>query len=175
MSVMTRKQSAVPAADMQWRARRIAIQASKLAEQAGPATRQAAETARRGASDAAQWATPRIGRARAWLAVRAARGSVSVTETIGPRVSAMLETAARKLDPPRPARRRWPRMLAGVTLLAAGAAVTAAMALRARQGPPPMPPRPPARDAAGQHSVLNPSAEPGRTADTESAGLSRSR
>ena len=41
MSVMSRKRAIVPA-DMQRRARKIAMQASKLADQAGPITKRAA-------------------------------------------------------------------------------------------------------------------------------------
>lgn len=178
MSVTTRKQSAMPSADMQWRARKIAIQASKLAEQARPATRKAAMTARQSAGDAANWAKPRVGRVRSWMAVRAARGSVSVQESIAPKVSSVLATAARKLDPPKPRSRRWPRVLAGTALLAAGAAAATAMAMRSRQRsmPPPMPPRSPARGAEQPSSVLNPSAEAERArTESEVNGLSRTR
>ncbi|HUZ52663.1 MAG TPA: hypothetical protein VMU94_09040 [Streptosporangiaceae bacterium] len=177
MSVTSRKQAAMPAADMQWRARKIAMQASKLADQARPMTKSAAMTARKGAGSAATWARPRVGRVRAWMAVRAVRGSVSVQETVAPRVSAMFAMAARKLDPPKPRSRRFPKVLAGTALLAAGAAAAAAMAMRSRQRamPPPMPPRPPDRGAADQQSaVLNPSAEEARR-EAEVNGLSRTR
>lgn len=169
----------MPSADMQWRARKIAMQASKLANQAGPVTRKATMTARQGAGGAADWARPRVGRVRAWMAVRAARGSVSVQESIGPRISSMLAAAARKLDPPKQRGRRWPRVLAGTALLAAGAAAATAMAMRNRQRamPPPMPPRSPARGASEQPSnVLNPSADAERSvAESEVNGLSRTR
>lgn len=171
MSVTSRKQAAVPAADMQWRARKIAMQASKLADQARPMTKSAAMTARQGAGSAATWARPRVGRVRAWMAVRAARGSVSVQETVAPRVSAMFAMAARKLDPPKPRSRRFPKVLAGTAMLAAGAAAAAAMAMRTRQRA--MPPMPPARGATEQSTVLNPSAEAARR-EAEVNGLSRS-
>jgi len=176
VSVTSRKQAATPAADMQWRARKIAMQASKMADQARPMTKSAAMTARQGAGSAATWATPRVGRVRAWMAVRVARGSVSVQETVAPRVSAMLATAARKLDPPKPRSRRFPKVLAGIALLAAGAAGAAAMAMRGRQGamPPPMPPRSPSMGATDQSTVLNPSAEAARR-EAEVNGLSRTR
>ena len=176
MSVMTRKQSTMPATDMQWRARKIAMQAAKLADQAAPVTRKAAMSARQGAGGAANWAKPRVGWARAWMAVRAARGSVAVQETLAPRLSSMLATAARKLDPPKTKSRRWPKVLAGTALLAAGGAAAAAMALRSRSGamPPPMPPRP-ARGSSEQSTVLNPSADAERMADSDVNGLSRTR
>src|SRR5215467_13232726 len=99
--VTSGKRATMPAADMQWRARKIAMQASKLADQARPLTKSAALTARRRAGTAANWARPRVGRVRAWMAVKAARGSVSVQETVAPRVAAMLAATARKLDPPK--------------------------------------------------------------------------
>ncbi len=58
------------------------MQASKLADQARPMGRRAALTARRGAGGAASWARPRVGRVRAWMAVRASRGSISVQENV---------------------------------------------------------------------------------------------
>jgi hypothetical protein len=127
---------------MQLRAKKMSHQASKLAEQAGPMAKSAATTARLSAGNAAEWATPHVHRARAWLAVKARHGSVSVQETVGPKVSEMLATTARKLDPPARRARRLPKMLAGFALLAAGAAAAAAMAIRNRQGilPIPMPP-----------------------------------
>lgn len=153
MSVMTRNKSAsMPAADMQWRARKLAIQASKLADQAGPVTKRAAGTARRGAGGAADWARPRVGRVRAWMAMRAARGSVSVQETVAPKISSMLAATARKLDPPKRRARRWPKFLAGTAMLAAGGAAATAIVLRnrARKLHAPLPPRPPATEQADQ-------------------------
>jgi hypothetical protein len=153
------------------------MHASKLADQAGPMTKRAAVTARQGATGAAGWARPRVGRVRAWMAVRAARGSVSVQESVAPRVSSALAAAARRLDPPRPQARRWPKVLAGTALLAAGAAAATAMAMRSRAAkkPPPMSHRQPSKTAQDQRSkVLNPSAEAER-AMAESNGMSRTR
>ena len=162
MSVTSRNQAATSAAEVQRRAKKVAEQASKLADQAGPLTRSAAMTARHGAGSAAEWATPHVARARSWMAVQANRGSVSVQETVAPKVSEMLATTARKLDPPAQRARRLPKVLAGTAMLAAGAAAAGAMALRNRQNylPPPMPPRP--ADSGEPEGVLNPSAEPDR-------------
>ena len=163
----------MPAADMQWRARKIAMHASKLADQARPMTKKATITA-------TGWAKPRVGRMRAWMAVRAARGSISVQETVAPRVSSALAGVARRLDPPRPQARRWPKVMAGTALLAAGAAAATAMALRSRsrRKPPPMSRRPPSNVsnvAPDQRSkVLNPSAEAER-AMSDTNGMSRTR
>jgi hypothetical protein len=127
----------MPAADMQWRARKIALQAARLADQARPMTKKATMTARRGAGMTATWAKPRVGRVRAWMAVRAARGSISVQERVAPRVSSVLASAARRLDPPVPKARRWPKVLAGTALLAAGAAAATALAIRNKSKPMP--------------------------------------
>jgi hypothetical protein len=180
VAVTTTKQTTLPAADMQWRARKIAMQASRLADQAGPTTRRAALTARRGAGSATNWAKPRVGRIRAWMAVRAARGSIAVQESFAPRVSAMLAATARRLDPPRPrSSRRWPKVLAGTALLAAGAAAATAMALRRRRTNLPMyaTQRPSARSGAEPaSSVLGQSTDTERASkETEVNGLTRTR
>ncbi len=169
----------MPTADMQWRARKIAMQASRLADQATPMTKRAAMTARRGAGGAAGWAKPRVGRVRAWMAVRAARGSVSVQENVAPAISSVLAAAARRLDPPKQQTRRWPKVLAGTALLAAGAAAATAMAMRnksrARSMARPMPPRQPAGTAPGQRSqAVNTEAERSK-AEAGVNGLSRAR
>jgi hypothetical protein len=177
---MTRKKSAsMPASDMQWRARKIAMQASRLADQAGPMTRKAAFTARRSAVDASDWARPRVGRARAWMAIRAARGSVSVQETVAPKVSSVLAAAARRLDPPKQRSRRWPKVLAGTAVLAAAGAAATAMVLRKRPRglTSPLPPRPAARDSAEQSvKMVNPNGESERDmSEADLNGLSRTR
>lgn len=189
MSVMTRKQSAMPSTEMQHRARKLAAQASKLAEQAGPVTRQAAKTAqegarqsarsaRQGAGQAAEWARPHVGRARVWMAARAASGSVSVQETVAPKVSSMLATTARRLDPPQPKTRRWPRIMLRTTLLAASAAAIAAV-LRARSHsmPYPAPAQPPVGGATSQSAPVPDQA--GKSdrpmAESEFNGMSKTR
>jgi hypothetical protein len=177
--VTSGKRPALPGADMQWRARKIAMQASKLADQARPLTKSAALKAKRRAGTAANWAKPRVGRVRAWMAIRAARGSVSVQESVAPRVAAMLAATARRLDPPRPRSRRVPKMLAGIALLAAGAAAAAAMAMRNRQRSiaPPPPPREPTRATGEQPATaLNPNADAERTKSKSGVnGLSSAR
>jgi len=152
----------MPAADMQWRARKIALHASRLADQARPMTKKATMTARRGAGVTATWAKPRVGRVRAWMAVRAARGSISVQEHVAPRVSSVLAAAARRLDPPAPQARRWPKVLAGTALLAAGAAAATALALRTKSKAMPAngAKRQQAKGASEQRSrMVNPSAD----------------
>jgi hypothetical protein len=145
---------------MQLRAKKMSDQASKLAEQAGPMAKSAAMTARLNAGNAAEWATPHVHRARAWMAVKARRGSVSVQKTVGPKVSEMLAATARKLDPPARRARHLPKMLAALALLAAGAAAAGAVAIRNRQGilPIPMPPRQ-ATSPEESGDVLSPGSE----------------
>jgi hypothetical protein len=142
------------------------MQAAKFADRAGPMTRKAA-------AGAAVWATPRVGRVRAWMAVRAARGSVSMQETVAPRISAMLAATARTLDPPRQRNRRWPKVLAGTAMLAAAAAASMAMAMR-RNSRSDLPPIPPRRTSDPQSKLLDPTAEPERTM-AEPNGMSRTR
>jgi hypothetical protein len=178
MSVTTPKQSVMPTADLQWRARRVARQASKLAGQAKPVTRRAAAGAKRGAGGATSWAKPQVGRARAWMAVRAAHGSTSVQENIGPKIADMLAATARRLDPPAPKSRRWLKVTAGVAVLAAGAAAAAAIALRKQSNklPAPTPQREPSGGSSAQRStLLNPNAQPRPMTESDVNGLSRTR
>ena len=176
---MPKNQAIIPA-DMQRQAKKIAIQASKLADEARPMTAGAAKAARERADIAAEWAKPRIGEARVWLAAKAADGSVSVEKKLAPRVAEMLALAAMKLDPPKRSR-RLPMLVAGITLLAAGAAAATAMAMRNRSGttdamPPPMPAKPSSTSTAESSAVLNPSAEGEHTGtDAEVDGLSRTK
>jgi hypothetical protein len=165
----------MPAADMQWRARKIALHASRLADQARPMTKKATMTAQRGAGMTATWAKPRVGRVRAWMAVRAARGSISVQEHVAPRVSSVLASAARRLDPPVPQARRWPKVLAGTALLAAGAAAATAMAMRSKSKAMPTSARKPAKGASDPRgTMMNPSADKQRDmAQPGVNGLSR--
>lgn len=157
-----RKRAGVPASALAWQARKVASQAAKLADQAAPITRKAAVTARQQAGGAADWARPRVGRLRAALAAGAARGSVSVQETVAPRVSAMLAATARRLDPPRQPSRRWPKVVAGTAVLAAAGTAAAAVivAMRPRETTP-VPPRP-ATGQGGDPSVkvVKPGSEP---------------
>ncbi len=77
-------------------------------------------------------------------------------ENLSPRISSMLAATARRLDPPRPSARRWPKVLAGTALLAAGAAAATAMAMRNRSRAiaQPVPPRKPASSNGGQRTTM---------------------
>jgi hypothetical protein len=95
----------------------------------------------------------------------------------------MLAVAARKLEPPRPQSRRWPKALAGMALLAALGAVATVMTMRKNarmmrsMPPPPMPPETPSRTTTEpQSGVLNSKSEPERRkTEAEVNGLSRTR
>jgi hypothetical protein len=160
--------AARPATEMRRRPMKIAMH-SNLADRAGPMTRSAALQARRRADIAARWAKPQVYRARGWMAVRAARGSVSMREVVGPRVATMLATAARKLEPPKRSTRKLPMMLAGMALLAAGAAVITAVSLRNRNTVRSMAmPSPNVSGTTDESAMLSPEAEQMRSdADVE--------
>jgi hypothetical protein len=122
------------------RARKQAIQAQQQArkqamqarEQARKQAMQARQQARRAASQAAPYAatakvTARRGvhSMRAWAAPRLEQSGQALQERVAPRMSAMLSSAARRIEPPRRASRRWPFLVAGLVTLgaAAGAAI----------------------------------------------------
>jgi hypothetical protein len=81
----------MPATDMQWRARKIAMQASRLADQARPITNSAAKTAKRGAGNAATWAISPVSGARAWMPSGRPRQRLG-QETVSPWLSTAAAT-----------------------------------------------------------------------------------
>ena len=111
-----------------------------MAKNAVPMAKNAGVTARQSAEDAVAWATPRMKDARAWAAPRVEQAGLAVrdkiapaiSEKIAPAISDALVEAAHRLDDSAPRRRRWPRVLAGVAMLAATATAVAAAILRRR-------------------------------------------
>jgi hypothetical protein len=91
-----------------------------------------------------------------------------VQERLAPAVSAAMVNAARRMDPPKAKRRRWPLIVAGVVVLGAGCAA-AAQVLRSKRNPvavtapdpvtsAPMPPATPAdrqENADAAHADVN--------------------
>ncbi|HEY3035255.1 MAG TPA: hypothetical protein VGJ54_11445 [Streptosporangiaceae bacterium] len=75
----------------------------------------------------------RVHRARAWAAPRVERTGQVVQDSVAPKASALLSSAARRLEPAKPRRPRW-RKLAGVSVLTA-AAGAAAVLVRNRKKP----------------------------------------
>jgi hypothetical protein len=95
--------------------------------------RQAAAQVKPHASGARTAAGRGVHRARALAAPQVERVGHALEDSAAPKVSAMLSSAARRLEPPKPQRRRW-RKLAGISLLTA-AASTVAAAVRNRAKP----------------------------------------
>ncbi|HEY6280047.1 MAG TPA: hypothetical protein VIX86_27470 [Streptosporangiaceae bacterium] len=111
------------------RAQRLARRSLRARQQSArvqlaPFASSARMTARQGVHGARRWAAPRLD--------RMGRG---LEERVAPRMSAMLSAAARRIEPARPQRRRWPLLAAGVAVIAGGSA--AAMMLRKRRKPAP--------------------------------------
>ena len=123
------------------RARDAATQAVPKAKNAVPLARSAGVTVRHSAEDAVAWAAPMVKDARAWAAPHvehvglAVRDKIApaIAERIAPAISDAIVEAAHRLDAPTaPRRRLWPRVLAGVAMLAAAGSAVAAAVLRRR-------------------------------------------
>jgi hypothetical protein len=104
-------------------ARHAAAQLKPTAERAKPLAKNTSEAARR-----------RILRTRAWAAPQVERSGQVLQDTVAPKVSAMLSSAARRIDPAQPRYRRWKKPAGLATLTAAGGAIAAF--LRSRKKPP---------------------------------------
>jgi hypothetical protein len=116
-----------------------AQQVVPIARNAGPACRQGVEGAARWVRPRVQgaraWAEPQVRVARTWAAPRVEQAGVAVREKIAPTVSGALLEASRRLDAvqppqPQPKRRIWPRLIAGVAMLAAAGSAAAAVFLK---------------------------------------------
>ena len=134
-----------------YQAKAAAVRAQELARQTAvtqvaPLAKSAQEKAAQGLLDA-----------RAWTAPRVESGGVAVQERLAPAVSAAMVNAARRIEPPKARRRRWPLIVAGVVVLGAGCAA-AAQVLRGKRNAAamaasdPMPPMPPA--TPGEHQEM---------------------
>jgi hypothetical protein len=102
-------------------ARQAAAQLKPAAERAKPLAKSTGDAARRG-----------ILRGRAWAAPQVERSGQVLQDTVAPKVSAMLSSAAKRLDPAQPRYRRWQKPLGLATLTAAGGAVAAFLRSRRR-------------------------------------------
>jgi hypothetical protein len=142
VSLMTSKNwSRSSAAAAAQRARDAATQAVPKAMNAVPLARSAGLTARHSAEDAIAWATPKVNDARAWAAPHVEQAGLAVRDKIAPAIAekiapaisdAIIEAAHRLEAPTAPRRRLWPRVLAGVAMLAAAGSAVAAAVLRRR-------------------------------------------
>jgi hypothetical protein len=103
-------------------ARQAAAQLKPAVERARPLAKSTGQAARRG-----------LLRTRAWAAPQVERSGKVLENTVAPKVSAALSSAARRLDPTRHGQRRWRKPVGMATLTAAGGAVAAY--LRGRRKP----------------------------------------
>jgi len=108
-------------------ARQAAAQLKPAAERAVPLAKTTGEAARRG-----------ILRTRAWAAPQVERSGQALQDTVAPKVSAMLSSAAKRIDPAQPRYRRWQKPVGLATLTAAAGAVAAFFGIRRRQADPTM-------------------------------------
>src|SRR5579859_6975086 len=117
---ITDRKAAKQAARRVWqRARQTAKDAKPVAAQVKPL-----------AQDTKDVASRSLRKARAWAAPQVERTGQVLQDTVAPKVAAALAESARRLDPEKPKRGRW-RKLVGISALAAAAAAIAA-ALRNR-------------------------------------------
>jgi hypothetical protein len=103
-------------------------QAGSMLDRASQAVAQAKPLAR----GTAVAASRRVRRTRAWAAPRVERSAQVLQDTVAPRISAALSSAAHRLEPARPRRGRW-RKLGGVSMLTAAASAVTAFIRNRRQ------------------------------------------
>lgn len=115
MSLMTKMQAAARNDKVKAQALKVRGQAR---EQAGKAAAQVGPLA----SGAKAAATRGVNNARAWAAPRLESSGQMLESQVAPKVSAMMSSAAKRVDPNKGKRRRWPLALAGIAALAAAAA-----------------------------------------------------
>lgn len=109
------------AMDSTWRrARQVTARLRPAADQVMPLAKTAGAAAKLGADKTRAWAAPQVERA----------GQV-VQDSVAPKVSSVLSATARRLEPDKPRRQRW-RKVVGVSAAAAGVASAFAAAVRNR-------------------------------------------
>src|SRR5260370_1158787 len=94
--------------------RQAAAQVTPVAARMKPLARSTGLAARRGAR-----------RTRAWAAPQVERTGQVLQDSVAPKVSALLSSAAQRLEPAEPPRRRW-RKLAGISMITAAASAVGA-------------------------------------------------
>ncbi len=103
------------------RARQAAAQVMPAAARMKPLARSTGLAARR-----------RVRRTRAWAAPQVERTGQVLQDSVASKVSALLSSAAQRLEPAKPPRRRW-RKLAGISMLTAAAGAVAAVVRNRRK------------------------------------------
>lgn len=109
-----------PVAD---RVKPVADRVKPMAAQVKPAARSAGAAAGRG-----------VHRTRAWAAPQIEHTGQVLQDSVAPKVSAMLSSAAQRVEPAKPTSRRWPKLVAISMLIAAAASAVAAV-VRSRRRP----------------------------------------
>lgn len=104
------------------RVRQAAAQVMPVAARMKPLARSTGLAARRG-----------VHRTRAWAAPQVERTGQVLQDSVAPKVSALLSSAAERLEPAKPPRRRW-RKLVGISMITAAAGAVAAV-VRSRKKP----------------------------------------
>jgi hypothetical protein len=131
---MSRKKETSQARD---RARRAAAQLRPAAAQVKPLVGGAGAVAKHG-----------VYRTRSWAAPQVERTGQVLRDSVAPKISALLSSAAQRLDPAKPRHARW-RNPAGVATVTATASAAAAY-LRHRRKPDSATPAAPAEDSAAE-------------------------
>ncbi len=122
MSRRKRNHKADVAASKTWRrARQAAAQVRPVAAQVKPLAMSTGAAARR-----------RVHQTRAWAAPRVERTGQVLQDSAAPKLSALLSSAARRLEPAKPRRPRW-RKLAGLSVLTAAASAVAVLVRHRRK------------------------------------------
>ena len=103
------------------RARQAAAQVMPVAARMKPLARSTGLAARR-----------RVHRTRAWAAPQVERTGQVLQDSVASKVSALLSSAAQRLEPAKPPRRRW-RKLAGISMITAAAGALAAVVRNRRK------------------------------------------
>jgi hypothetical protein len=126
VSVLSRKRpEVVEAISVRARLMPVAKNARPMAENAGRAARDRANSA-------LAWAMPHVDNARVWAAPHVERTGIAVRDSVAPKVTDLMVATARRLENAPPKRRRWPRRVATMAMLAAAASAVAAVAIRRR-------------------------------------------
>jgi hypothetical protein len=108
--------------DQAWhRARQAAAQMKPVAAQVKPLAKSTAVAAKR-----------RVRRTRAWAAPKAERTGRVLQDSLAPKVSALLSSAAQRLEPGKPRNRRWRKRI-GIATMAAAASTAAAFVRNRRK------------------------------------------
>ncbi len=140
--------------------------ASAAATAALDHARQAAAQVKPHASGARAAARRGVHRARAVAAPQVERAGKALEDSVAPKVSAMLSQVARRLEPPKARRRRWPKA-AGISLLTAAAGAVAAVVRNRARPDSTAPAETNADSAAAAATMLDENARTSADADVD--------